>query len=72
MPQPTEPQSNAATATATPPGEHIDSAILWSPDASLSEARGPEKILLDQERITREQLERAVTTHASEPDHSGS
>ena len=67
MSQPTEPQSATATATAEAPGEHIDSAILWSPDASSTEARGPEKILLDQEQITREQLERAIAMRASAP-----
>ena len=70
MSQQTELKSDPATPGATPQDERIDSAILWSPDDSSSEARGPEKILLDQGRIAREQFERAVTMQASEPNRT--
>ena len=57
----------AGTEVAPAQDKQMDTDILWSPDASVSGARGPEKVLLDQGQITPEQLERAVSMQASAP-----
>jgi len=68
--EPVERQSDAPTATAAPRGAPVDPGILWSPDSAGLGTRGPEKILLDQGRITPEQLERARAAQASAPQRT--
>ena len=49
----------AATAVAPAARAEADFDVLWRPDESEAAIRGPERILLDHGRITRDQLDKA-------------
>jgi len=57
----------AATAVAPAARAEADFDVLWRPDESEAAIRGPERILLDHGRITRDQLDKARQRQQENP-----